>query len=545
MPELLKVMLSSDGFLPQGHGDLWRPGVVWLHVTSDAVVALACTSIAVTLAYVWRRRRDLPLPWMTLCSGLFIVACGASHATEIWTLWTPTWWLSGIIKAITAAASLSTAVVLVKLVPTALAIPTPRQLASAQLELQVAHDALERRVRERTAELSRCNDALAAELAERNRVERTADAKLVALLEAAPDAMVIVDPHGRIAIVNAEAERLFGYSRAQLLGQPVDLLVPPRLRTSHASHHRAYFHNPTGRRAMGAGQQLVGLRSDGSEFPAEIRLSPIATADGLLVSSAIRDATERNRAEHALRVARDAAEAAYAELEAFSYSVAHDLRAPLRAMSGHSAIVLEDHGDALAPDARHRLERIIAAALRMGDIIDALLSLARLTRTEPRREPVDLTQMAHAVVEQLRASEPQRAVDFVASDGLVVDADPKLLRLLLDNLLGNAWKFTGRQPRARVELGREEVDGTLAYYVRDNGAGFDMTLADKLFAPFRRLHAPAEFAGTGIGLATVQRIVRRHGGRVWAEGAEAQGATFRFTLSSLPPARAAAWAPAP
>jgi signal transduction histidine kinase len=185
-------------------------------------------------------------------------------------------------------------------------------------------------------------------------------------------------------------------------------------------------------------------------------------------------------------------------------------------------------------DGRERLDRIIAGARRMSEIIDALLSLARLSRTEPRREPVDLAQLAHKVIEQLRAGEPGRSVEFVSAGELIVDGDPELLRLLLDNLLGNAWKFTGKQPAPRVELGRDTSNGSPVYYVRDNGAGFDMAFVDKLFSPFKRLHGASEFAGTGIGLATVQRIVRRHGGRVWADGAKARGATIHFTLTAEP-----------
>ena len=668
MPEFLNDLLSSDGFMPHGHCYLWRPALVWLHLISDTLVALAYTSIPFTLLYFVRRRRDLPFHWMFLCFGVFIIACGATHVMEVWTLWNPTYWLSGVIKAVTAAASLPTAVLLIKLVPQALAIPTPGQLARAHRDLQRAHEALEHRVQERTIELTRKNAELAAEITERKRAEdalvksegrlrrlreagiigiittdadgrvrsanrtylelvgyaqddvaagairigditppeyaasdaaaheqmraagvvrareseylrkdgsrvpvlvggaaidatgdeyitfivdlterkraedairrlekqREADAKLAALLDAAPDAMVIADAAGRIVRVNAEAEKLFGYPRDQLLDQPVDLLVPERLRAAHAVHRARYVAHPDGSRMMGAGQPVIGARRDGSEFPAEIRLSPIPTRDGMLVSSAVRDVTERDRAEHALRGAKEAAEAAFGELESFSYSVAHDLRSPLRAMSGYSTTLIEDYSDRLDPEGRDRLERIVGGARRMSEIIDALLSLAKLSRTEPRREPVDLGQLAHKVVEQLRAVEPGRAVEFVAADGLLVHGDPELLRLLLDNLLGNAWKFTGKQPAPRVELGRDTRNGSVAYYVRDNGAGFDMALVDKLFSPFKRLHHAADFAGTGIGLATVQRIVRRHGGRVWADGAEARGATIHFTLAAEP-----------
>jgi PAS domain S-box-containing protein len=247
------------------------------------------------------------------------------------------------------------------------------------------------------------------------------------------------------------------------------------------------------------------------------------------------------------RVAKRTAafEEANRELESFSYSVAHDLRAPLRAMSGFSTVLVEDHADKLDPEARKHLDRIATNAERMNRIIDALLSLARLTRTEPRKETVDLTALARSVVDQLRGLEPARNVDFVVDEGMIASGDPDLLRAVLDNLLGNAWKFTSHRPDARIKFGREDSGGgPMIYYVRDNGAGFVSDLVGKLFTPFQRLHKPSEFEGTGVGLATVKRIIARHGGRVWAEGAEGRGATLRFTLappgagrgSRLPPA---------
>jgi len=238
-----------------------------------------------------------------------------------------------------------------------------------------------------------------------------------------------------------------------------------------------------------------------------------------------RSDRERERAEAALRLSNR-------ELEAFSYSVAHDLRAPLRGINGLSKVLLEDLGDRLDDEAKDHLARIAAAAQRMGTLIDALLALSRVTRTELHRESVDLSRLAEAVVHQLRLNEPVRAVDFVNEPGVMADADPPLLRAVLENLLGNAWKFTAKRDRAQIAFGSELMGGSRVYYVRDNGAGFDMAYADKLFAPFQRLHTTAEFVGTGVGLATVQRIVDRHGGRIWADGVVGEGATFRFTLPS-------------
>jgi DNA-binding response OmpR family regulator len=218
------------------------------------------------------------------------------------------------------------------------------------------------------------------------------------------------------------------------------------------------------------------------------------------------------------------------ELEAFSYSVSHDLRAPLRAIDGFSQILLEDYAEQLDDKGQGHLRRICAAAQRMGHLIDAMLTLSRVTSAEVQRKHVDLGGLAATVATQLRATQPERQAEFIIGGGLDVEGDPHLLLALLENLLGNAWKFTRDRAPAIIEFGVLDGADPPVYRVRDNGAGFDMAYAGKLFAPFQRLHAPAAFAGTGIGLATVKRIVDRHGGRVWAEGDVGRGATVHFTL---------------
>jgi len=218
------------------------------------------------------------------------------------------------------------------------------------------------------------------------------------------------------------------------------------------------------------------------------------------------------------------------ELEAFSYSVSHDLRAPLRAVDSFSQIVLEEHAAGLDAVGRKYLERVRAGAQHMAQLIEDLLRLSRISRAEMVRQPVDLSALAKGVAEELRIREPSRTVAVEVEEGIRAEGDPRLLRVVLENLLGNAWKFTSRKPAGRVEFGRSMKDGRTAYFVRDDGAGFDMTYAEKLFAPFQRLHAQSDFDGTGIGLATVARVVRRHGGEVWAEAAPDRGATISFTL---------------
>jgi light-regulated signal transduction histidine kinase (bacteriophytochrome) len=221
------------------------------------------------------------------------------------------------------------------------------------------------------------------------------------------------------------------------------------------------------------------------------------------------------------------------ELESFSYAVSHDLRAPLRRIDSFSRAVLESQGDRLDDTGRKFLGRAREASQQMSQLIDDVLYLSRVTRAELREQEVDLSELTAMIAARLQEGEPERKVEVKIRPGLVVTGDSQLLKIALENLLENAWKFTAREPDARIELGLTQPAGEPTYFLRDNGAGFDMTYAARLFGPFQRLHAQHDFPGSGVGLATVQRIIHRHGGRVWAEGLVGQGATFYFTLGRL------------
>ena len=353
--------------------------------------------------------------------------------------------------------------------------------------------------------------------------------RLAAIVNSSDDAIIGKSLDSIVTSWNRGAERIFGYTAQEAVGKHISFLIPPGFEDEE---RELLAKLKRGERADHF--DTVRLRKDGRALDVSVMISPVRDASGRIIgaSKVARDITERKRAEQAIDLAKEAAENANRELEAFSYSVAHDLRAPLRGIDGYSQVLLEDYSDKLDEVGKQHLRTLRESAQRMAQLIDDLLMLARVTQSELRREQVDLSALAQGVANRLQAAQPERQGEFVIADGLVATADSRLLRILFENLLGNAWKFSSKRAKARIEFGRARQDGKESYFLRDNGAGFDMAYASKLFGVFQRLHAVNEFDGTGIGLATVQRVVRRHGGRIWAEGKVDQGSTFYFTLGN-------------
>jgi PAS domain S-box-containing protein len=357
--------------------------------------------------------------------------------------------------------------------------------------------------------------------------QRAQEQRFRALARATPDAIVTADRRGTITYVNHAAAELFGYAAIDLVGQQLTALMPERLRDPHRGGLARFL--ATGEaHIIGKTIEVPALRADGVELAVEMSIASWSARGEIWFAAIIRDISERKRIAAMLEQRTRQLEAANRELEAFSYSVAHDLRAPLRGMSGFAQLLIEDHAGALDAEAIGYLSKIRTNVTRMAALIDALLGLSRLSRGELELQTVDLTAVARSVLGQLAAAEPHRAVDTQIADQLRATADARLARTVLENLIGNAWKFTSRSPAPRIAIGTS--DGH-TFFVRDNGAGFDVSGAAKLFSPFERLHSADQFPGTGIGLATVQRIVHRHGGRIWAEAHVGAGATFFFTLA--------------
>ncbi len=644
--DFFRQLFGAGEFMPHGYCYMWNARLVWLHVVSDSLIALAYFTIPCTLLWFVRKRRDVPFSWMFVLFGAFIVACGATHVMEVWNLWHAQYWLAGGLKAVTAVA---TAILLAWLVPQALELPNLSDWARANValeseiherrELEIDLRISESRFREQAELLELTHDAIIvrnlrdeitywnhgaeelygwrveeilgktpqdllhtlypnaleeieaetqergswegelrhsrrdgtvvtvssrwvlrrdaqgnpdgilesnrdisakrdAEEARRQSDERNRlnEIRFRLLIDAVKDyAIISLDADGLVTSWNSGAERLKGYSADEMIGQHVSRLyrkediergnLQNELRQAAAAGH-----------AEGEGWRV---RKDGSQFWAEVVISGLRAADDELIGFVIidRDISARRAAEKQIQALNleltqrvDELGGVNRELESFSYSVSHDLRAPLRHVDGFARILKEEHSAKMTPEAIIYLDRILTAATHMGQLIDDLLNLAKIGRLELRRERAQIAGLVKQAIAELPPEAKERNIEWWVEPLPELNCDARLLKLIFTNLLSNAVKFTRNQANAVIEVGSRVTDGQATIFVRDNGVGFDMQYADKLFGVFQRLHRQEDFEGTGIGLATVQRIVRRHGGEIWAESQLNSGTTFFFTL---------------
>ncbi|MDD5261228.1 MAG: ATP-binding protein [Methylacidiphilales bacterium] len=397
MSDFFNQLFSNNNFMPHGHCYLWNPALIWLHVVSDGLIALSYYSIPITLVYFVSRRKDVEFDWIYISFAIFILSCGMTHLMEIWNIWHPDYWLSGLTKALTAVSSLISAVLLIRLMPKVIVLPSPRQLKET-------------------------NEALQCEIHE---------------------------------------------------------------------HKKA--------------------------------------------SEAVQKLNQHLRKQAALL------EAANDELEAFSYSVSHDLRAPLRHIDGFIDLLKSNPALESDPVSRRHMDVISNSARKMSQLIDDLLEFSRLGRSSLQPIRFEMRKLVDEAIHQMEPETRGRKIFWKIGELPSVEGDPALLRQVWINLISNAVKYTQTRFEATIEIGRHfssantPVTDDVVFYVRDNGVGFDMRYASKLFGVFQRLHNTQKFEGTGIGLASVQRILHRHGGRCWAEGQVEQGATFYFCLPKKQP----------
>jgi signal transduction histidine kinase len=518
----LQTLFSSSGFQPHGFCYAWNSQLVWLHVVSDLLIAGSYFAIPVILLWFIRKRSDIPFGWLFVLFGVFIIACGATHLLEIWNLWHAQYWLAGALKAVTAVASVGTAASIAYVIPRILQVPNLSDWAKANADLET-------RVLLRTRELGETNDALrhsreALGLAQKAGKMGTWDRDVAT---------------GR-STWTAELDEVFGV----IPGTPndssqmwpnfvhpddlpnVDKAIAASLQGASDLFSEFRIIRPDGQQRWISARGTV-LR-DGQGRPNRMVGINIDIAEQKLAEEQIRslNATLESRVVERTRELSNANR----ELESFSYSVSHDLRAPLRTIDGFSLALLEDCSDKLDDLGKGHLQRIRTAAQRMGALIDDLLNLSRVTRAQLTAQKFDLSSMVTAVAQELQASQPERQISWHIQPGVSATGDAQLIRVAIENLLNNAWKFTSRRINSSIEFGKTNKNGGSAFFVKDDGAGFNPAYADRLFGTFQRLHATTEFPGTGVGLATVRRIIDRHGGDIWAESSVDHGATFFFTL---------------
>lgn len=521
MFSFLNGLVFSEQYIPHGHCFLWQPGLLWLHILSDVLIALAYFSIPLILVYFVRQREDVPFKGIFILFSLFIFSCGTTHVMTIWTLWHPDYWLSGLIKAITAIISLITAFEMIPTLPKALALRSPAELAIANqaLELEVANR------QQAEIALQQLNLELESRVEQRTRENRENEQRFRSLFEAAPDFIYLLNLQGQIEQVNPAVIEQSGYAESELIEQPlVEFLSPTSqqlcnqefaelLRQGKSRHEMEFICKDTTVLTMDCSCTLVGDQPEDDNY--------------ILVLQ--RDISDRKKIEETLRKTNRELIASNEELEKFAYLASHDLREPLRMVTSFTQLLAQRYSGRLDGDADQIIGFAVDGASRMEELINDLLEYSRVGKAEKPWELLDCEAIVDQALINLQVSLREANVNLTRRPLPTVTGDAGQLIQLWQNLLDNAIMYRS-QDSPTIEIGAEVQDGKWLFWVQDNGIGIAPQHQKRIFQIFQRLHTKEEYPGTGIGLAICHKIVERHQGQMWVESAPGAGATFYFTL---------------
>jgi PAS domain S-box-containing protein len=493
-----------------------QPSLLWLHVISDSLIAAACLSIPFTLYYFLRRRPDLKPRGLILTFTGFILASGTTHILSVWDIWHSAYRVEALLKAITAALSVATAIVAIRLGPFLSKIASLEQLEEVT---QKMHEEVE--ARDQAEEKLRLYTA--AELL-------ASEDKLRSCFEAASQAILGVSSGGRISLVNRRTEEMFGYSREELLGQELEILLPERFRHAHVAHRDGYFAEPRVR-AMGAGMELAGRRKDGTEFPIEIGLGHVNTPEGPLAFGMVSDISERRKAADDLKRVNEELRRSYVEIEQFAHVASHDLQEPLRMVTGYLQLIERRYAPHLDDDGKEFIGFAVDGAKRMKALIRDLLEFFRVGTNPANLRAVAGDFILQNALDNLKTAIEESGAQITADPLPTIVGDPVLLAQVFQNLIANAIKFRkDAAPAIHVCACRQANDWIFS--VRDTGIGIEPRHLDRIFRIFERLHTAEDYSGSGIGLAITKKVVERHGGRIWVESQPGKGSTFYFSISA-------------
>jgi len=502
--------VASGQFMPHGYCFLWRPDVLWLHVLSDAVIALAYFGIPFVLIYFIRKRPDVPFQLVFLLFGAFILLCGATHVISIWVLWHPNYYTEGVLKALTAVASVGTLFMAVKLMPQVLAFPSPAQLHEANAKLTEANAKLEK---------------LYAESQERGRVT------LSAVVDNVLDGIITINEQGEIESFNRACETIFGYEAHEVMGHNIKMLMPEPYHGEHDGYLSNYMKTGNANIIGTAGREVSARRKDGSVFPIDLSVSAFTVDRVRHFSGIVRDITKAKQADDARHKLLTRLTESNTELERFAYVASHDMQEPLRMVLNFSQIIAKDYEAVLDEEGKEYLKIVGDSALRMRDMVQDLLEYARLGREGLNLVDVDMNAEVTHVIENLGQLMRDSGA-LVTSDPLpMVQGNAVQLMRLLQNLIGNGIKYRAPGNVPLVHVSVEAEDEEWHFSVRDNGLGIEQPFINQVFEPFRRLHTWEAIKGTGLVLAVSRKITESHGGSICATSdSKTKGSVFHFTL---------------